>query len=1015
VKAVPSDAQRQGQAERRLTAEYVAARALAESATLADAAPHVLQAICEALAWDYGALWNVDADGGVLRCIETWHLPRVTLPAFEALTRGTTFVRGTGLPGRVWARGEPAWIPDVVDDANFPRAAVASREGLHAAFALPIVIQGSVTGVMEFFSHEIREPDEELLRMLSTVGAQIGQFLERKRAEEELDRLFALSLDMWCVAGFDGYFKRLNPAWEHVLGYTRDELLARPYLDFIHPEDRAPTTSTADRLSDGAQVLAFENRYRAKDGTYRWLQWKAVPFPQEKVSYATARNVTDQKSAADTLARYASDLEAARTVQEEHAGRLAQLVKELEVAKRRAEEATEAKGEFLANMSHEIRTPLNAIIGMTGLALETALTGEQREYVGTIKTSADSLLAVVNDILDFSRIEARRVDLDRVEFGLRDTVADPMRALAVRAAEKSLELACDVAPDVPDHLIGDPARLRQVIVNLVGNAIKFTERGEVLLAVRAEAPGQGRARLHFAVTDTGIGIPRDKQRQIFDAFAQADASTTRKYGGTGLGLAIASRFVELMGGAIQVDSEPGRGSTFRFTANFDTALSAADATRESKPRTLNDLRVLVVDDNATNRRILEVMLKSWGARPVAVEDGAAALRTIGKAQADADPFALALIDHQMPGMDGLMLASRIRADDRHTATRLVMLTSLARPGDAERARRAGITAHVTKPVKHSDLLDTILNLFEPPGASPAPRAGTPTMSPRPVRQLRVLVTDDNPANRKLVATLLRKRGHLVTTASNGREALRRLKTETAVDVVLMDVQMPEMDGFEATAAIRSGEAISGRHLPIVAMTAHALAEDRERCLKAGMDAYVPKPIAPQQLHEAIEAAARNTRAVDAAVESGPRPSAAAFDERRALELMDGDRRLLADIVRLFLRDWPARLRLVRRAIARRDGKALHAAAHALKGSAASFGGDGVAAAARALETLGHDGALESADSVCARLETEFDLLRATLKAHGIGRVRGSAKRSAASGRTRKKKDTHKTKTSRRRP
>ncbi len=328
---VPSDTYRPAHAERRLTAEYVAARALAESATLAEAAVRVLQAICETLGWDYGGLWDVDANSGVLRCVDTWHLPAVELPEFEATSRHTTFTRGVGLPGRVWASGEPAWVPDVVADSNFPRAEVARHEGLHGAFALPLLIRGDVVGVMEFFSREIREPDEYLLGMLTRVGAQIGLFIERRRAEEELDRFFTLSLDMLCVAGFDGYFKRLNPAWERVLGYTREELLARPYLDFVHPDDRAPTRTESDRLSAGGQVLAVENRYRAKDGTYRWLQWAAVPYPSEQTIYAAARDSTERKEARATIARYSRDLEAARKAQAENASRLAKLVSELEV------------------------------------------------------------------------------------------------------------------------------------------------------------------------------------------------------------------------------------------------------------------------------------------------------------------------------------------------------------------------------------------------------------------------------------------------------------------------------------------------------------------------------------------------------------------------------------------------------------------------------------------------------------------------------------------------------------
>jgi len=315
----------------RLTAEYVSARALAESATLAEAAVRVLQALCEELGWDYGALWNVDADGGVLLCVETWHLPTVTVTQFEAASRRTAFTRGVGLPGRVWASGEPTWIHDVVADSNFPRAAVAREEGLHGAFALPLLIQGTVVGVMEFFSREIREPDNDLLRMLARVGAQVGQFMERKRAEEELDRFFTLSLDMLCVAGFDGYFKRVNPAWERVLGYTKEEMVARPYMDFVHPDDRSPTTTAADTLSVGRDVLAFENRYRAKDGTYRWLEWSSVSYPSEQKIYAAARDITERKEATATIARYSRDLEAARNAQAEDASRLARLVSELEV------------------------------------------------------------------------------------------------------------------------------------------------------------------------------------------------------------------------------------------------------------------------------------------------------------------------------------------------------------------------------------------------------------------------------------------------------------------------------------------------------------------------------------------------------------------------------------------------------------------------------------------------------------------------------------------------------------
>ena len=328
---VPSDTPHATRNERRLTAEYITARALAESATIAEAAPRVLRAICEELDWEFGALWNVDGNTDVLRCVETFHLPTVNLPEFEAVSRRTPFARGLGLPGRVWASGEPAWIPDVVADRNFPRASIARHEGLHGAFALPILSGRHVVGVMEFFSREIREPDPALLKMLTRVGAQIGQFMDRKRDGEELERFFALSPDLLCIAGFDGYFKRLNPTWERALGYTTGELLARPYLDFVHPDDRNVTTTEADRLGTGGRVITFENRYRAKDGSYRWLQWNAVPFESEQTIYAAARDVTERKEARETIARYSRDLKAARQAEEANASRLAKLVSELEV------------------------------------------------------------------------------------------------------------------------------------------------------------------------------------------------------------------------------------------------------------------------------------------------------------------------------------------------------------------------------------------------------------------------------------------------------------------------------------------------------------------------------------------------------------------------------------------------------------------------------------------------------------------------------------------------------------
>jgi len=983
-------------AERRMAAEHATARALAESATLTDAAPLILKAICQVLGWEHGALWTVDTRRDVLRCIDIWSDPPAAFQEFDAVSRRTVFTRGVGLPGRVWAAGEAAWIKDVVEDANFPRAPIAAREGLHGALGFPIAVRGRVAGVMEFFSREIRQPDEALLDMLAAIGSQIGLFVERRRAQEELDRFFTLSSDMFCIAGFDGYFKRLNPRWTQVLGWTMEELLQQPYGDLVHPEDRESTTDEARRIEEGAEALAFENRYRCKDGSYRWLQWAATPFAGEQVIYAVARDVTDRKHADVQLFKYALELEAAKHALEEKGASLAQLVKELDVARRHAEEATEAKGEFLANMSHEIRTPLTAIVGMTELALETRLTAEQREYLETAKASCDALLAIVDDVLDFSKIEARRLALEHVDFRLRDTVEDAMRVMALRAQQKQLELACDIDAHAPDALIGDPGRLRQVIVNLVGNAIKFTEHGEIVLDVTQESADDERARLHFAVTDTGIGIPEEKQREVFEAFAQADTSTTRRYGGTGLGLAITSQLVGMMGGRLWVDSAVGRGSTFHFTAEFDRPAGAARDRGIFEPVDVRGLSVLVVDDNATNRRIVSEMLASWHMRPSAAASGAQALDMLQEALGTADPFRLALVDGQMPEMDGFDLARRIRQDRRFATLPIIMLTSMGRPGDVGRARKAGVATYLTKPVKHSDLLDAIVTLCGvktrdvlPAGdvlpaftlADARPKPGSP--SEKAVPKLRVLLAEDNAVNRKLVQSILRKRGHDLVCVENGRLAVEAIRdARRPFDVVLMDVQMPEMGGLDATSAIRDHERPSGAHVPIVAMTARAMAGDREQCLKAGMDGYLSKPIHAEQLIEAVEnhglAGPVSAGGTASAVPDAVVPEAGGLDRTVALHSVNADHQLLREVAELFLADYPKTLAELRRAVQSQEPERVHAAAHALKGSVAIFGARDAVESALTLQRMGEAGDLTGAPAAYAQLESRLASLAAEL-------------------------------------
>lgn len=949
-------------AEDHFARETLEAKLLQQAATLSigessfdEALQNCLAIVCDVTGWPIGHALVPNSASRKLVSSRLWYTREGD--SFQELrdkTEDLSFAVGDGLPGTIWAARAPVWMKDVLDEPNFLRKSAVSDLGVRGAFGFPIHCDDEVVAVLEFFHREAIREDPNLLILTRSIGREFGHFLQRRRAIEQQSRLAAIvesSSDAIIAKSLDGTILSWNQGAERTYGHAAGEILGKS-IQIIIPESRAhEDAEIRENVRLGKRLKQFETQRKRADGTLIDISLTVSPIHDSHGRIVGASTI------------------------ERDITQLKQRERELQEAKDVAEAANQIKGEFLTNISHELRTPMNAIIGMVELALGEELSEAMTDYLQTARDSAHTLLHLLNDLLDFSRMEAGRFELAPAPFHLRDLLDRTMKMLSLRANEKGLELACHVHSDVPDHLKGDARRLQQVLINLVGNGVKFTQQGDVIVDVGLHVNVDGNPILRFTVIDTGIGISPDDLENIFTPFTQADASTTRKYTGTGLGLAISQALVDRMGGDLWVESEVGRGSRFSFTASFEV-LDEVPPNKEQQQAVvqLRDMPVLVVDDNDANRRILKEMLQNWHMKPTVVDNGRDALAVLREAGGSASPgYPLILVDALMPHVDGFTFIETAREKGVLYGSTVLMLSSADRQLFQGRCDELGIAAYLEKPVSQSDLFDALMTALHGPDLDRETTAGLHPSN----AEYDVLLVEDTPANQKVVRAILDKQGHNVTVAGNGRDAIDLLKQQS-FDVVLMDVQMPTMDGFQATETIRQFDDEKAK-IPIIAMTAHAMRGDRERCLKAGMDAYIAKPIDAADLIGMLDrfVVTNGRSSGQAGTEGGSKPASQPkprTDREAVLTRLGGDEDLFRDMMRFFQEDAPALLQAVRSGLSKESWTDAERAAHSLKGLAANLGADDAVEAAKAMESAAAEESQQQARALLAQLESEVEAL-----------------------------------------